>query len=138
MENKCIFCEIGAGNAPAEKVYEDDDVVAFLDISPNNHGHTLVIPKDHFENLYVLPGEILCKMMLIVQKLSIVVREATQADGVNIMMNNEPSAGQVVMHAHIHIIPRHEKEEWPHFPHKAYIGEEMQAVAEKIKNCFTN
>lgn len=133
MEKDCIFCGIIEGKIPSEKVYEDDNVLSFLDINPNNHGHTLVVPKDHFENLYVIPGEPLCRMALVVQKLAIAVREATQADGVNIMMNNESAAGQVVNHAHIHIIPRHESDVWPHFPHQTYSGDEMKTVGEKIR-----
>jgi histidine triad (HIT) family protein len=132
-EESCIFCKIAGKEIPAQMVYEDANTLAFLDINPNNHGHTLVIPKHHFENIYTLPQEALCQVMLTVQKIALAVKTAAQADGINISMNNESAAGQEVFHAHIHVIPRHESDEFPHFPHRAYIGDEMKQVAEKIK-----
>ncbi len=132
MNTECIFCKIISGDIPAHKVYEDNETLAFLDISPNNHGHTLVIPKDHFENIYTIPQETLCKMILTTQKLSVPIRQATQADGLSIVMNTE-IACHMKDHAHIHIIPRHENDGFPEFPHKAYIGDEAEKVAEKIK-----
>ncbi len=130
----CIFCKIVNKDIPSNLIYEDPEVMAFLDINPNNHGHTQVISKDHFENLYVLPGETLCRMMLTVQKLAIAIREATEADGINIVMNNEKAADQEVLHAHIHIIPRHQTDSFPHFPHTHYTGNEAKDLADKIKS----
>ncbi len=137
MENtdKCIFCQIVEGEIPTHhKVYEDSEVLAFLDINPNAHGHTLVIPKDHFENIYTTPDKRLCHMILIAKKLAIALKLATEADGINIIMNNEPGGNQAVMHAHIHVIPRHEGDDYPGLHnHKPYIGDEAKAVAEKIR-----
>jgi histidine triad (HIT) family protein len=133
-EDSCIFCKIVAKEIPAHHIlYEDAEVMAFLDIAPNSHGHTLVIPKDHFENIYTIPEERWCHVMLIAKKIAPAVREAVQADGVNLVMNNEAAAGQVVPHVHIHVIPRHTTDTFPHWPHKAYIGDEAKAVADKIK-----
>ncbi|MEN9647517.1 MAG: hypothetical protein RLY57_321 [Candidatus Parcubacteria bacterium] len=134
IDNKeCLFCKIAAKEIPAQIIYEDAQTVAFLDISPNNHGHTLVIPKDHFENIYTLPQEALCQVMLTVQKVAVAVKIATQADGINVTNNNESAAGQEIFHSHFHVIPRHSNDGFPHWPHKAYIGDEMEKMAEKIK-----
>jgi histidine triad (HIT) family protein len=132
IQEECLFCKIAKGDE-ARKVYEGEETVAFLDINPTSHGHTLVIPKDHFENIYTLPAEALCRMILTVQKLSTAIKEVTEADGINIVMNNEPAANQAIFHAHIHVIPRHEGDVFPHWPHKPYIGDEAEVMAEKIK-----
>ena len=86
----CLFCKIIAGEIPCTKVYEDDTVLAFLDIRPVNIGHTLVIPKNHHTNLYDTEDATLSHMMTVTKKLSIAVREALHADGINIEMNNDP------------------------------------------------
>lgn len=132
-EENCIFCKIVAGNIPSQKVYEDNETMAFLDINPNNHGHTLVIPKDHFENIYGTPSETLCRMIMTVQKMAIAVKNGVSADGINISMNNESAAGQDVFHAHIHIIPRFNEDGYKHWPHKPYKEGEMESTAEKIR-----
>ncbi|MES3005706.1 MAG: HIT domain-containing protein [Patescibacteria group bacterium] len=80
IDENCIFCGIVAGKIPAFKVYEDDETVAFLDISPNNHGHTLVIPKDHFENIYGTPSETLCRMIITAQKMALAIKNGVDAD----------------------------------------------------------
>jgi histidine triad (HIT) family protein len=130
----CIFCKIASKEIPAEIVYEDSDTMAFLDLHPNHPGHTLVIPKDHFENIYTLPQETLCRMIMTAQKLAIAIKAAVQADGINISINNEPAAGQVVFHSHIHVIPRHMNDNFPLFPQGAYVADEMQKTAEKVRN----
>jgi histidine triad (HIT) family protein len=116
----CVFCKILTGEIPALKLYEDDYTLALLDIRPTQPGHTLVIPKDHFENIYTLPAETACRMMMTVQKVSLAVKEAMNADGINLIMNNEAAAGQIIFHAHIHIIPRHNDDGLRHWGHKEY------------------
>ncbi|HEY1037480.1 MAG TPA: HIT family protein [Candidatus Paceibacterota bacterium] len=129
----CIFCHIAKGTVPAVKLYEDSETVAFLDINPVHPGHVLVIPKDHYENVYSTPAEAWLRMMMTVQKMAVAVKNATDADGINIEMNNESAAGQVMFHAHVHIIPRFNEDGLKHWPSKAYKDhEEMQAVSEKI------
>ena len=102
----CIFCKIISGEIPATKVYEDNDVFAFLDIQPINFGHVLVIPKEHYKDLSVTPKELVCKSMEVVHKLIPVIKKATGADAVNIGINIGENAGQEVFHTHIHIMPR--------------------------------
>ncbi len=130
----CVFCGIAAGTVPATKIYEDEYTMAFLDIQPVNHGHALVIPKDHFENAYTVPPEAWCRLALAAQKVALAVRHAADADGVNINMNNEAAAGQIVPHAHIHIIPRFNDDGLTHWPHKTYMMQtEMNDMGDKIR-----
>lgn len=101
-----IFSKIINREIPADIVYEDEQVLAFLDINPVNPGHTLVIPKTYFKNLFDGDADTLANMMQVGQKIGIALRETGLADGVNIIMNNGEEAGQEVWHAHLHVIPR--------------------------------
>ncbi len=131
--NDCVFCKIINKDIPADIVYEDEHTLAFLDIQPNNPGHTLVLPKEHFESVYSTPDEVWCRLMLAAKKLAIAIKNALDADGVNIIMNNEAAAGQIVMHDHIHIIPRFINDGEAIGRHLTYKPGEAEAVAEKIK-----
>jgi len=130
----CIFCKIVKGEIPSSKIYEDDSVLAFLDISPINKGHALVIPKQHYVNLFDLPEAEFHKIASAVKKVSAAVKEATGAAGINVLQANEKAAGQEVMHFHAHIIPRFEGD-GAGFKclKKEYAEGEMQALQEKIK-----
>ena len=103
----CIFCKIVKGEIPSSKVYEDEDVYAFLDIGPLSWGHTLVIPKKHVERITgMLPDEV-AALMRVVPKLAEAVIRATGAEGLNVLQNNGRVSGQAVDHLHVHLIPRH-------------------------------
>lgn len=102
----CIFCKIVKKEIPANIVYDDKTTLAFLDIAPVNAGHALVIPKEHYKNIYETPEKILLDMIKTVKKISHAIKDGLKADGINVTMNNDPAAGQVVFHSHIHIIPR--------------------------------
>ncbi|OIP65785.1 MAG: HIT family protein [Candidatus Yonathbacteria bacterium CG10_big_fil_rev_8_21_14_0_10_43_136] len=131
----CLLCKIIAGEIPSTKVYEDDTVLAFLDIHPVNIGHTLVIPKVHHLNLYETPDKTLARMMTVVKKLSIAIKSALSADGINIEMNNDPIAGQIIFHTHLHIIPRFSGDGFTHWHGvRGYNEGEAREVAQKIKN----
>ncbi|NPV08072.1 MAG: HIT family protein [Anaerolineae bacterium] len=104
---ECVFCRIIAGEAPASVVYRDDRTLAFMDINPITRGHTLVVPVEHWENLYDLPDEDSSALMLVGAKVARAAKRALSASGVNLWMANERPAGQVVMHAHLHVIPRY-------------------------------
>jgi histidine triad (HIT) family protein len=131
----CVFCKIVNNEIPAVKIYEDEHTLAFLDIQPANFGHTLVIPKDHFENVYVVPAEEWCRLNLVAQKVALAVKNGADADGINLIMNNESGAGQIVPHAHIHVIPRYNEDGLKHWDHKTYLdAEQMKETSEKIKN----
>ena len=132
MEN-CIFCKIVSGEVPSEKVYEDEHVLAFLDIRPVNPGHTLVIPKDHFENIYTLPDETMARLSLGVKKVAVAIKQGLDADGINLAMNNEAPSGQVIFHAHIHVIPRKEGDGLKLWPQRDYKEGEAAEVGKLIR-----
>ena len=103
----CVFCAIVAGDAPAVRIYEDDDYLAFLDIRPFARGHTLVIPKAHFENLVDTPAELVAGISRIGQRIAQASRESgLHADGNNIAINDGRAAFQSVFHIHLHVVPR--------------------------------
>lgn len=131
--NDCIFCKIIAGEIPATKVYEDSEFLAFLDLYPVNIGHTLIVPKKHFENIHDLPDDILIKMSLVVKKVSGAVKDGVNADGINVTSNNGTHAGQVIFHSHTHIIPRFAGDGFPMWRGaRGYNEGEMEMTAEKI------
>lgn len=106
-DKDCIFCKIAQGIIPSHKVYEDDDVLAFLDISQVTPGHTLVIPKEHSQNFLSTNKETMHKVMDVAQRIGQVQIKMLGAKGVNILTNCYPEAGQSVMHFHVHVIPRY-------------------------------
>lgn len=106
MSADCIFCKIVAGRIPSTKVYEDDAVLAFMDIGPIVKGHVLVIPKAHHDPLTAVPAPLLARVMQVVQKVAAAQMAGLGADGVNLHQANGAAAGQVVPHVHFHVIPR--------------------------------
>ena len=113
----CIFCKIINQEIPSYTIYEDDDVVAFLDIAQVTKGHTLVLPKEHYDTFIDCPEEVVNKMMAVTKKLTADIMKKTKASGFNILNNGYAVAGQTVMHAHFHIIPRYTENDGfdPHF-----------------------
>ncbi len=105
MTQDCIFCQIIRKGAPASIVYEDAQVVAFLSNRPVNVGHTLVVPKKHYVDIYDIPEDEAAYLFRIAKRVAQAVRNAVQAEGVRIVENNGEAAGQVVFHLHVHIIP---------------------------------
>ena len=130
----CIFCEIAAGRIPSMKVYEDDNVLAFLDIHPISDGHTLIIPKLHSAKLDECTLDTLEKLTLCVQRVAGAVQKAMGSEGYNVLCNNGRAAGQLVDHVHFHIIPRNSKDgvlkKWDHFE---YPEGKAEKLAEKIR-----
>ncbi len=106
MAEECIFCTIVSGKIPSIKIYEDEKHLAFLDINPRNPGHTLVIPKKHYEVILDMPEAEAGKLFEIVKKMSVNVKNGTKAEGISVVQNNYKIAGQVVPHVHFHVIPR--------------------------------
>lgn len=107
MNGECIFCRIVKGTIPSTTIYEDEDTLAFLDIHPANKAHCLVIPKGHYATFNDIPTMILQHIIAVTQKVARAIDRSMHADGYNILMNNHPAAGQVVAHAHFHIVPRY-------------------------------
>ncbi len=102
----CIFCKIANKEIPSSVVYETENVIAILDLSQANQGHTLVMPKSHYANILELPDNIASELALATVKVAKAIDEAFHPDGINILNNCKEAAGQTVMHVHVHIIPR--------------------------------
>jgi histidine triad (HIT) family protein len=132
MKNDCLFCGIITGEIPSEKIYEDETTFAFLDIHPVNRGHTLVIPKTHATNIYDIPRGDFCNLMETVRHLAPLVKQTVNAAGINIGMNNDSAAGQLIFHAHIHVIPRFEGDGHRHWHGEPYKEGELSALALRI------
>ncbi|MEK7179994.1 MAG: HIT family protein [Patescibacteria group bacterium] len=135
MEEKdCIFCKIVREEIPATRIYEDEHVISFLDIKPNNLGHSLVVPKEHFPNIYTTPDEVLSRLIAATKKIAIAVKKGVAADGINIANNNEPAAGQLIFHTHVHVIPRYAHDGFKHWPAKTNFSQkEFKKTAQKIR-----
>ena len=134
MYTKDIFCKIVDGEIPCYKLYEDDDVLAFLDISQVTKGHALVISKKHYDNFLSTPQEIMHKVMDVAQRIGQVDIKLMGAKGVNILSNCYPAAGQSVMHFHVHVIPRYEESEGIKITMKDNSeGLNLPAIADQIK-----
>lgn len=132
LEKDCIFCKIIKGENPANKVYEDKEFLAFLDIKPISKGHTLVIPKVHCKNILDFPKAEETDLIEFIKKVSTAIVKATNADGFNLGMNNGGAAGQVVHHAHFHIIPRFNNDGLHNWPNKDTTKEELEQVQKRI------
>ena len=137
VSDSCLFCRIIKGEIPGTRVYEDADVLAFLDINPVAPGHTLVIPKGHYETLLDIPDELGAKMVPVLARIGRAVMAATRAGGFNCLQNNFAASGQMVFHSHWHVIPRFDGDGLKHWPQKSNIdAAAMQAVAEAIRSAF--
>jgi len=129
----CIFCQIIAGEIPSHKIYEDEDFFVMLDINPVNLGHALILPKKHFRNLLDMPDKLLKKQGPLIKKIALAVKDATGADGINIGWNNEPAAGQLIFHSHVHIIPRFRNDGFKHWRGKNKpLNEELVEIARNL------
>ncbi len=102
----CIFCNIVNGSIPSEKIYEDEDFIAILDINPISKGHLLIIPKRHCVNIMDMDDEILKKTAVLLKKLCGLLTKALNVTGINLIQNNGKDAGQIIFHSHFHLIPR--------------------------------
>ena len=123
--------------APASIVYEDEKVIAFLDIRPLNEGHTLVIPKEHYETVYEIPEELNAHIYRIVKRTAVVVKNATKADGITVIQQNGHAAGQEVFHLHVHVVPRYEGQRLPKFTEIPNASrEQLEKTAERIRSQF--
>ena len=129
----CIFCKILAKQIPSSVVYEDEYACAFLDISPFEKGHTLVIPRFHAERIVDLPTDWLQRLMPAVQKTAAILLELLPCDGFNLLQSNGKCATQVVMHMHFHVVPRWNGREMRWIPGKYDSPEEMTKLAARLR-----
>jgi histidine triad (HIT) family protein len=132
--DSCIFCKIAQKQVPSSLVYEDAETVAFLDIRPLNEGHTLVIPKEHYKNIFDIPRELICYVHEVTKKVAQAVEKATHADGISIIQQNGEAAGQEIFHLHVHVIPRFEGQKLPRLSELSEADrEKLSQTAAKIR-----
>ena len=133
--NSCIFCRIVAGEIPSIRVYEDTDVLAFMDIGPLVKGHTLVIPKTHHNLISETPDDVLAKVIAVVRLVARAQMDGLGADGINVHQANGAAAGQVVPHVHFHVVPRYANDghHWNWTPHPYADLSEAAALADRIQ-----
>ncbi|MFA5644043.1 MAG: HIT family protein [Patescibacteria group bacterium] len=128
----CIFCQIIKDEIPARKFYEDDSSLAFLDIAPVVLGHSLVVPKNHYSNIYDIPEGELKNLMVVVKMIVQKLKDKLGVSACNVIQNNGRIAGQVIEHLHFHIIPREENDGLELWPHGDYSQKEVENVLAKL------
>lgn len=109
-KDDCIFCKIANGEIPSKTLYEDEQFRIILDLGPATRGHALILPKEHYANLFALPEESAADAMKLAKKMAGVMKEKLSADGFNLVQNNGEAAGQTVLHFHLHLIPRYDND----------------------------
>ncbi|MBO6158816.1 MAG: HIT family protein [Firmicutes bacterium] len=141
MDN-CIFCKIANGQIPSSTVYEDEEFRVILDLNQGMRGHMLILPKEHYANIYEFPEEKAGKAMAIASRLAKAAKKGFEAahmplDGLNILQNNGEAAGQTVMHYHLHVLPRHAGDDsFPVWSEKTADAEEMQETLTILKGAL--
>ena len=133
-DDNCIFCKIANGEIPSKTIYEDEMFRVILDLGPAAKGHALILPKDHYKDLYELPENTASHVMLLAKKMAAQMTDRLHCDGFNLVQNNGETAGQTVMHFHMHLIPRYKNDNqkigWT-------PGEPSQEELEEIRNQIT-
>jgi histidine triad (HIT) family protein len=134
FDGSCVFCRIVQKQAPSSVVYEDEAVMAFLDIRPLNLGHTLVIPKAHYADVFDTPADLLSRVYEVARRVSFAVKEATKADGISIIQQNGKAAGQDIFHLHVHVVPRFEGQVLPRFSDLKVVERcKLEEMAQKVR-----
>lgn len=135
-DNNCIFCKLANGEIPTNAIYEDDDFKVILDASPASKGHALILPKEHYANIYEIDDEVLAKASKLAKKIITHEKDVLKCDGYNVVQNNGEVAGQTVFHYHMHLIPRYASDdntnviEWKH---KEFTDDEMAQICKEMK-----
>ena len=134
-DENCIFCKIANGEIPSVTLYEDEDFRVILDLGPASKGHDLILPKNHYANLFEMPDEVAAKVLPIAKKVAAHLKETLQCDGINLVQNNGEVAGQTVHHFHMHVIPRYEggNAKDVTWSHSEFRAEELDAIRDQIK-----
>ena len=134
MKEDCIFCKIAKGEIHSATVYEDSHFTVILDVNPATKGHCLIIPKEHFDNIYDLDGETAGKLFALATCIARAMRDALKCDGLNLVQNNGEIAGQTVNHFHLHLIPRYEGDGLnPNWPQQEISAEQLEEIRQSIK-----
>jgi histidine triad (HIT) family protein len=137
--SNCIFCQIANGQIPSTTLYENEDFRVILDVGPASKGHALILPKEHFANLYELSDELASKVFVLAKEMATVLTEALHCDGFNVLQNNGEIAGQTVFHFHLHLIPRYNEDQvtigWVPGILRKEEGQDIMAAFEKVRSC---
>lgn len=137
MKEDCIFCKIAKGKIPSATIYEDNHFAVILDVNPATKGHCLIIPKEHFDNIYDLDGETAGKLFSLATCIARALKDALKCDGLNVIQNNGEIAGQTVNHFHLHLIPRYEGDgvdlTWPQ--HEV-SQDELEEIRKTVKKAI--
>lgn len=135
-DNNCIFCKLASGEIPTNTIYEDDIFRVILDAAPASKGHALILPKDHYANLYEIDEEVAAEAMKLAKKMAVHMTEVLNCDGFNLVQNNGETAGQTVFHFHMHLIPRYKdikNNDILSWNHEEFTEEEMKEICEALK-----
>ena len=130
-QDNCIFCKIISGEIPSSTIYEDEMFKVILDVSPASKGHALILPKDHYEDLYELSDDLAGRALVLAKQMITKMTNILDCDGYNIVQNNGTEAGQTVYHFHIHLIPRYKNDQ-------VGLGWKMGALSDEVKNDIMN
>ena len=134
-DDNCIFCKIANGGIPSKTIYEDEKFRVILDLGPATKGHALILPKEHYANLYELPEEMAGDVMKLAQKMATQITEKLGCEGFNLVQNNGEAAGQTVHHFHMHVIPRYEggNAKDVTWSHSEFSAEELDKIRDQIR-----
>ena len=135
-EENCIFCKLASGEIPTNSIYEDELFRVILDASPASKGHALILPKDHYADLFEIDEEVAAKAMKLAKKMAIHMKEVLGCEGFNLVQNNGEVAGQTVFHFHLHLIPRYKdakNKDILLWNHEEFTDDEMKAICESLK-----
>ena len=136
MANNCIFCKLASGEIPTNSIYEDDMFRVILDAAPASKGHALIIPKEHYANIYEIDTEAAGEAMKLAKKMAAHMTEKLKCDGFNLLQNNGEIAGQTVFHFHLHLVPRYKdmkNDDILRWNHETYTEEEMKEICSELK-----
>mgnify|MGYP002611037568 CR=1 FL=1 len=134
IDRDCIFCKIAGGDIPSSTVYEDEQFRVLLDLSPATKGHALILPKQHYANIFEIDENVLRDLIVLAKKVASAMKETLNCDGVNIVQNNGEAAGQTVFHFHMHMIPRYKNDNVGLGWHMGELSEaDKNEILEKLK-----
>lgn len=134
-DDNCIFCKIMSGEIPSNTIYEDDTFKVILDVNPASKGHALILPKEHYANIYEIDEEVAARAMKLAKKLATHMTKVLDCDGFNILQNNGEVAGQTVFHFHIHLVPRYKdgkNDDILKWTHEEFTKEELAAICQEL------
>lgn len=135
-ETNCIFCKIASGEIPSNTIYEDDEFRVILDLTPASKGHALILPKEHYADIYEIDAELAGRAMKLAKKLAMHMTKALSCDGFNLLQNNHEVAGQTVFHFHMHLIPRYrnaKNQDMLMWTKETFSEEEMREIREMLR-----